>query len=199
MRNMQDQKGRSRRRNPISAQFAARLIEMLESAAYRALSLSAHRVLARIAIEHAHHGGEDNGRLPVTFENFQGYGMDRDAIAPAIRELDALGFIEITERGCAGNAEFRRPNLFRLTYRDCKGVAGDGTHEWRRIKTPDDADAIAVAARITPSKNRTSVGRNRIARSGNSPPKPKIASRDNPDYLDSRKSPTTVYISGEGR
>jgi hypothetical protein len=32
-------------------------------------------------------------------------------------ELVALGFIEITERGRAGNAEWRSPNKFRLTYR----------------------------------------------------------------------------------
>jgi hypothetical protein len=34
-----------------------------------------------------------------------------------LREVCALGFVEITERGRAGNAEWRRPNLFRLTYR----------------------------------------------------------------------------------
>jgi hypothetical protein len=37
-----------KRRNSISGQFAARLIEMLESPAYRVLSRSGHMVLARI-------------------------------------------------------------------------------------------------------------------------------------------------------
>jgi hypothetical protein len=121
-----------KKRNKISGQFAARLIEMIESPSYRVLSLSAHRVLSRIEIELAHHGGNDNGRLPVTFENFQKYGIDRHAIAPAIRECVALGFIVVTEPGRAGNAEFRSPNLFRLTYKHCKGLPGDGTHDWRR-------------------------------------------------------------------
>jgi hypothetical protein len=57
---------RSGRRTRIGGQFAACLIEMLESPAYRVLSLSARRVLDRIDIELGHHGGNDNGRLPVT-------------------------------------------------------------------------------------------------------------------------------------
>src|SRR5262249_26631794 len=35
------------------------------------------------------------------------YGIDRHAIGPAIRELVALGFVEITEHGRAGNADWR--------------------------------------------------------------------------------------------
>jgi hypothetical protein len=56
------------------------------------------------------------GRLPVTFENFENYGIDRGSIAPAIREAVALGFLEITEQGRAGNAEWRKPDYFRLTF-----------------------------------------------------------------------------------
>jgi hypothetical protein len=80
-----------KRRNSINGQFAARLIEMLESPAYRVLSRSGHMVLARIEIELAHHGGNDNGRLPVTTEDFVQYGMHRTSVAPAIREAKALG------------------------------------------------------------------------------------------------------------
>jgi hypothetical protein len=58
------------RRNKIGKQFAPRTIEMLESPAHRVLSLSARRVIDRIEIELAHHGGMDNGKLPVTFEQF---------------------------------------------------------------------------------------------------------------------------------
>jgi hypothetical protein len=137
-----------RRRNAIAGQFAARPIKMLESPAYRALSRAAHQVLARIEVEHAHHGGADNGELPVTYDHFVEYGLHRHAIAPAIRELVALGFIQITARGCAGNEHYRRPNLFRLTYRPTKdATAGDGTHEWQSIKTVEQAEARAQQAR----------------------------------------------------
>ena len=109
-----------KKQNSIGGQFAPRLIEMLESPAYRAMSLSGRRVLERIEIELAQHGGQDNGGLPVTYDELERYGIRRDCIAPAIRELVALKFIEITKPGRAGNAEFRAPNLFRLTYRHTK-------------------------------------------------------------------------------
>src|SRR5215510_14123051 len=140
------------RRNRIAGQFAARHIEMLESPAYRVLSLAAHRVLARVEIELAHHGGHDNGKLPVTYEQFVEYGIDRHSVAPAIRELSELGIAEVTEKGRAGNAEFRRPNLFRLTYHYV-GRA-EPTHEWRRIKTIDKAKKIATTARAAREDKR---------------------------------------------
>src|SRR5215510_9179311 len=132
-----------KRRNSINGQFAARRIEMLESPAYRVLSRSAHMVLARIEIELAHHGGNDNGRLPVTSENFVEYGMHRTSVAPALREAEALGFIRITERGHGGNAEYRSPNRFYLTYahtRDSK--KSPPSDEWRHIETLEEANQI---------------------------------------------------------
>jgi len=135
----------SRKRNTISGQFSARLIEMIESPAYRVLSLSAHRVLSRIEIEHAHHGGNENGQLPVTYGHFEEYGIHHHAIGPAIRELVALGFIAY-DKGTHGNGVYRVPNKFRLTYRPIDGERGTGSHEWRRIKTLDgDGGALAIA------------------------------------------------------
>jgi hypothetical protein len=135
------------RHNKISGQFAARLIEMMENPAYRVLSLSAHRVLSRIEIEWAHHGGQDNGRLPVTFDDFAEYGVHRTAIGPALSELEALGFIVITEKGkMARAADYRRPNKFLLTSRPAnKGV--DPLHKWKRFKTMEEAEAVAEDAR----------------------------------------------------
>jgi hypothetical protein len=140
------------RRDRISGQFAAQLVEMLESPAYRVLSLSAHRVLSRIQIEFAHHGGTENGRLPVTYDQFCEYGLHRHAIGPAVRELEALGFIEVTERGRPGNGEFRAPNKFRLTFRPTSKAAE--TNEWRKIETIEAAEFMAMAARKTPAEHR---------------------------------------------
>lgn len=152
---------RDRRRTQIGGQFAPRLIEMLRSPAYRVLSLSAHRVLARIEIEFADHGGTENGRLPVTYADFAAYGLDRHSIAPAIRELETLGFIEVTERGRAGNADFRTPSLYRLTFRETDRAAP--THEWRQIDTREAAEALAVAARRASEKQKTSGGKSRAS------------------------------------
>jgi hypothetical protein len=90
---------------------------MLESPAIRVLSLAARRALNRIEIELAHHGGNDNGKLPITYADFERYGLHPNAIAPAIRELAALGFIEVTRKGYGGAAEVRAPSLYRITFR----------------------------------------------------------------------------------
>jgi hypothetical protein len=172
-----------RKRNQIDGQFNARLVEMLESPAYRVLSLSAHRVLDRISVELAHHGGNDNGKLPVTYEQFMEYGMDRQAIAPAIRELEALGFIEITQRGRPSAGEFRWPNLFRLTWINCFS-SNAPTHEWRRIRTTEQAELLAQTSRKAKTQKK-------IPRVEN----PHRASRGNPhcrNHFQGGKTPPTV-------
>src|SRR5262249_16102291 len=105
-----------RRKNQINEQVSVRLISMLESASYQVLSLSADKVISRIEIELAHHGGNDHGKLPVTYQDFIDYGITRECVAPAIREAEALGFIKITRQGCGGNAEYRQPTLFLLSF-----------------------------------------------------------------------------------
>lgn len=183
-----------KRKNPnsIGGQFAPRLIEMLESPAYRALSLSARRVLERIEIELAQHGGQDNGGLPVTYDDFQRYGIDRHLIAPAIRELVALKFIEITRPGRAGNAEYRAPNLFRLTYRHTKQA--EPSHDWRRVATAEQATKLGrQARRIVTKHHRTPVGVFTKPSGGNPH---RNHSGKTPTTGHSGKTPTTLDISG---
>ena len=188
-----------RRRTSIDGQFATRLITMLELPPFRELSLSARRVLDRLEIELAHHGGMDNGRLPVTFDDFHRYGIDRHAIAPAIRELVALGFVEVTEHGRAGNAEWRTPNRFRLTYKPTKSE--DATHEWKHISTAERARAKAREARkpVTRSRtarpaNKTPVGGN-TGHSGQTPHLPPVL---NPPTTGKGDKPTLLSISRGG-
>jgi hypothetical protein len=122
---------------------------LIESPAWCALSLSGRRVLDRIEIDMCHQGGaHENGRLVVTHTDFIKHGVHRDAVAPAVREVEALGLAEITERGRGGNAAWRRPNKFRLTYIPTKSANADAYHdptdEWRRIKTIDEVSAKRV-------------------------------------------------------
>jgi hypothetical protein len=133
----------------IPGQFSWSLIEMQESFAYRVLSLSARRVMDRLEIELAKHGGksEANGELVCRYSDFEAYGVaDRHAIAPAIRELVALGFVRVTRRGAAGNADYRRAAMYRLTYRHSGSnrAIEDG---WRRILSLEEAETLARAAR----------------------------------------------------
>ena len=138
---------RRRRNKTIDTPFVPHRIEMLESPAYRALSRGGHRILARLEIEHLKHAGYENGKLPVTFGNFEKYGMDSHSIAPAQREVQALGFAEITERGRPSKSDFgRHPHYWRLTY--LHGAYGEEpTHEWKRHSTLKDALRVADAAR----------------------------------------------------
>ncbi|RUU86111.1 hypothetical protein EOB59_29970 [Mesorhizobium sp. M7A.F.Ca.MR.176.00.0.0] len=152
---------RKGRKTEIGGQFSWRLVEMQESPAWRVLSQSGHRVLDRLEIELGHHGGNDNGKLPTTFDQFEDYGIHRHAIAPAVREVVALGFVEITQQGRAGNAEWRRPNFFRLTYRHAEKT--QPTDDWRKIDTMEAAEMIARAARAASEKQKSSGGKRQLS------------------------------------
>jgi hypothetical protein len=145
-----------KKRNRINGQFSAHLVEMLESPAWSTLSRGAHQFLSRLEIELAHHGGNDNGKLPLTYANLIDYGMGRDQIAPAMREAVALGFAECTKRGRGGNADSRAPSKWRITYAHC--ISDQPTHEWRKIKTMLEAKAIATAARAAKDPHKVAFG-----------------------------------------
>jgi hypothetical protein len=183
------------RRNPFDGKpFAGRLIEMLKSPAYRVLSLTAHRLLARIEIELHHHGGDDNGKLATTYEHFIEYGIHRHAIAPAIRECEALGFLE-AERGKAGNREYREPSMYRLTYQPV-GRARP-THDWQRIQTLEDAEAIARAARKMPAGDSENQCRKApVFGAGNHHLKPDFSVPDSVTTVPVPESITTSRLSG---
>jgi hypothetical protein len=184
-----------KRRNSIDGQFAAHTIEMIKSPAWSVLSLSARRVLDRLEIEHADHGGNENGRLPVTYDDFECYGIHRHAIAPAIREIVALGFAEITERGRAGNAEFRSPHKYRLTY--FRMGRAPPTNEWQRIKTVEQAQALARAARQeAPQKTNPQWRKTPNLSGGNRHRKRQFHSAETTTTGLSADSTTTIYILG---
>ena len=177
---------------------------MLGSPANRVLSLSGRRILDRLEIEFHHHGGkpEQNGNLPCTYEHFEEYGIERHAIAPAIREVVALGFVEITRRGCAGNAGFRLPTLYRLTYRHT-GSDKRLTDEWRNIETIEEAKAIAKAARegrpVRRPKNKSSVRvSHTVASAGRPTSREDFPVRQTPPPSSVRETPPPIY-SGQGR
>jgi hypothetical protein len=161
----------AKRKNAISGQFTVRLVEMLESPAFRILSLSALRALSRIEIELAHHNGCDNGKLPVTFNDFERYGVRRHSIGPALDELETLGFATITQHGKkAIRADYRRPTLFLLTTRpELEGV-GPERCRWRRFKTFEEAEAALEASRQRREKAKASQSKNLKAASAETAP-----------------------------
>ncbi len=162
-------KRRRKPKNPIDEQFYSKRRSMLEAPAYRVLSLAARRVLDRIILESMRHAGKDNGSLPVSYEQFVEYGIERGSIPPALRELEALGFIKI-KRGRAGNSEFRTPNKFTLT---CLWNDKDNlTDDWKKIETVEKAKRIQSVARremkATPPK-KSPVGETHTVTVGETP------------------------------
>jgi hypothetical protein len=174
------------RRKGTTPQFIMRTIEMLESAAYRALSASGHRVLARIEIEHGHHGGKENGRLPVTFDNFEEYGMSPKSVAPALREVQALGFVIVTKKGRPSKSDFgRHPNHFSLTY--LRGPApkfAEPSNEWKQHATLEDALGVARQARAAKNKHAVAQSKARSKKSCARGEKiSNLGSKDHPEII----------------
>lgn len=99
-----------------------REIDMVSSPAFRAANKTAHLLLARIEI------GIADGRNRITVEDFRAFGYHRDVITHAIRELEALGIIDVLR-------DPPRANVYTMSRR------------WRSIRTFEDAVAIREAAR----------------------------------------------------
>jgi hypothetical protein len=170
---------RKRRKTTIGGQFVPRTVEMLNSPAFRVLSQGAHRVMARIEIEHADHGGAENGRLPVTFDDFERYGMDPHSVASAQREVQALGFAEITKRGRPSESDFgRHPHEWRLTY--LHSEYGDPTDEWKRHKSLKEARQIAKAARKAKDEKAVAKSKEKAASKAKAAPKKKLVKKQMP-------------------
>jgi hypothetical protein len=147
-----------KKRNGTAENFITYPRSMVESPALRVLSLSAVRAMHRLEVEHMDHGGAENGRLIVTHDQFQEWGIAHNQVSPAIRELAALGLVDITEPGSGGNENYHRAARYRLTYVNNKSRA-EPTHEWRNILTIEDAERIAAEARAAKDARASEAGR----------------------------------------
>lgn len=186
----------AKRRNAITGQWSARLIDMQRSCAWRVLSRAAHQCLSRIEIELADHGGNDINELPVTFNDFEEYGVNRHAIGPALAELEALGFIDITERGrTARAAEYRRSNKFRLLTRPWEMRGAAHRPRWDQFKTLAEAEATAAEARRSAAKAKSASVETAPKPVGKLHHRGKNASTETAPLANVGKR-TTIYISG---
>ena len=165
--------GKTVRRNSIAAQWSSRPVELIASPAMRVLSRAAHLALMRIEIELRRHGGRDNGKLPVTKQDFIEHGIHQDAVAPALRELEALGLIRITQRGHGGAAEYRRPNHFLLNFM-CGAIdtKDEITNDWKRVETMPQAEQIQRMARAAKDPAKVDYGRRCYAKNKSRAQKP---------------------------
>lgn len=116
--------------------------EILESPAFRGLSINAMRALFRIMVEHVSQGGRENGRLKVTTRDMFAYGVAWHKVSSAIDEIDAAGFIRVTVHG-------------RRICGSDKGAPPEYALTWLPIIEPED---------LTPPSNAWKQPRPNIAR-----------------------------------
>jgi hypothetical protein len=158
--------GKRHKSAKIGEQFAAHPVRMLLSPAWRVLSRGGRQFLDRLEIEKAKHAGH-NKDLPLTYKDLIEYGMTREQIPAAMREAQALGFVDRTQKGSGGNAEWRKPSRWRLTYLHSRGDPRDPsnapTHDWEKIETLAQAKAVQRRARASQDQNvvNTAQRRNR--------------------------------------
>jgi hypothetical protein len=139
-----------KRRTKIEGQWVAYTLEMIESPAYRILSLQARKILRRLEIEHCSHGGAENGRLPCTYDDFEKYGCWRNGITEALIEARALGFVQVMSIGKRPYGDIPgKASTYRLTYLHTHDSAAP-TKEWKdfdSIEAAGDAVDAAMADR----------------------------------------------------
>src|SRR5262249_25534099 len=124
----------------------------------------AHLALSRIELELRHHAGKGNGKLIVTKRQFIKYGLHNDGVAPALRELEAVGII-IMQHGRGGHAEHWQPNHFLLNYL-CGAVDAHEliTNAWQRIMTMKEAEKLCAEARKSKDPKAVAYGCKNAAR-----------------------------------
>jgi hypothetical protein len=91
-------------------------------------------------IEHMSHAGTDNGRLPVTYDDFEAYGIRRSSIGQAITIAIKLGWIDLVVPGVRGSGIARRPHQFGLTWLP-RADFTSATNRWKGV-TQEMADAV---------------------------------------------------------
>lgn len=88
-------------------------LEMLVSPAWRARPIAVMRIIERLEEEHLRHGGTQNGKLYVSFLQFQNAGVSKRVIKPALECAAALGLIEVIKEGEARGDAPRMPTVSR--------------------------------------------------------------------------------------
>lgn len=126
--------------------------EVKRSPAWRVRSLYAQRMIDALELEWSKSRGEKNGRLIVTNKDLLLHccSANKNVLVDARCELVALGIVKFTP-GKFGPNGVHEPNLWGLTYFPMTGLpghnGGPAPHDWKQIKTVEEAKAIQAAAK----------------------------------------------------
>jgi hypothetical protein len=96
--------------------FVAHTASLLSSDAWRAMSLRARRLIDLLELEHLAHAGTENAHLKLTWRQMREAGIGNDHIAATIAEVETLGLVTVTHKGCFRGAARQSPSTYRLNY-----------------------------------------------------------------------------------
>ena len=108
---------------------------LLQSPAWRVLSLYGRQFIDFLHVEHMNHAGQHNGKLIATYGQLTEAGIPKKHIKSAIFEATELGLVTVTHRGQRDD-----PNLYELNTLPVIGRLAM-PNLWKRVT---EAEAAAV-------------------------------------------------------
>jgi hypothetical protein len=99
---------------PRNRPWARVYIDVIDSVAWRELSINARRVLDALIAQHFRYWQKENGKLQISYRDFEHACVTRRLIGKAIQELKAAGLITVRQ-GTPTNDVMRPPSLYELT------------------------------------------------------------------------------------
>jgi GNAT superfamily N-acetyltransferase len=118
--------------------FVYHTLDLMASPAWQGRSIACARLIDFLELEHARHGGKENGSLLAPYTQLVEFGIGRRLIADAIREAEQRGLIRVERGGKKGTA-ITEVNRFTLTYFWTKRIENglwhweEETDDWRTV------------------------------------------------------------------
>ena len=102
--------------------------DLLESDAWRSLTINARRFLDFLMIEHMRHGGQANGRLQAPRRQLWNFGIGQHFVSPTIEECERVG-LAFCRRGVG-----RAPSLYTLAWLPLANGDKPPDAKWRAFR-----------------------------------------------------------------
>jgi hypothetical protein len=116
--------------------------QLLDSPVLDVININEFRALRRILQEHQRKSGFVNHGLVVTYRDFVRAGIHPKHVTSSLRVLVALDIIQCT-RNMGGSESGRTPNMWKPTFLPSTPKLDDAGHDYLKIKTQEEAEAIA--------------------------------------------------------
>jgi hypothetical protein len=111
--------------------------DLLESAAWRGLSINAGRLLDFLMVEHMRHGGKKNGELLAPWTQLENTGIGARHIGEAIADVVRSGLVDCT-RGVG-----RQPSRYALTWLPMTDRS-EPSNRWRSAVVPSEGKVLQI-------------------------------------------------------